>query len=134
LQGELSDIPVASPLEDTLAKVGSVATRVSLQGTLDEPSCTLWSNLGPAVAEAMDRALQKAGDEQAQASLAEARRQVDERLAILDRQLTDERAKLAAQLTGLSDQLETIASRPEPHERISAEEIGRRLPEQSLFR
>jgi uncharacterized protein (TIGR03545 family) len=134
LQGELSDVPLAAPLETTLGKVNSVATRVSLQGTLDEPSCTLWSNLGPALAEAMDRAVQSAGNERSEQLLAEARRQVDERLAHLERQLAEERVKLGSQLANAARHLETIAQRQESRERISGEQLGRRLPTDSLIR
>jgi hypothetical protein len=134
LQGNLSDVPLAAPLGATLGRVNSIATRLSLRGTLDEPSCRLWSNLGPALAEAMDRAVQAAGDDRAEAVLADARRQVDERLAKLDRQLSEERSSFTSQFAGAADQLETIARRQASRERISAEQLGRRLPKNSLFR
>lgn len=132
--GELAEVPLAAPLQATLGNVNSVATRLTLEGTLDEPSCTLWSNLGPAVAEALERAWQRTGDEQAQALLVNARRAVDEQLADRERQLAAERTKLAAQLTSALRQVENIASRQTPPERISVDQLGRRLPENSLFR
>ncbi len=132
--GDLRDMPLESSLNAALSEVSSLATRVSLGGTIDRPSCTMWSNLGPAVAEALDRAVQRYGDERAQVVLAEARRQVDERLAALDRQIADEQAKFAAKTTGIPDRIETIAQRHARRERLSVEQLGRRLPSNSLFR
>jgi uncharacterized protein (TIGR03545 family) len=134
LQGALADIPLVAPLQATLGKLNSVATRVSLHGTLDDPSCTLWSNLGPAVAEAMARAVRRAGEERVRAVLADTRRAVDERLTDLERQFAEQRTSFAAELAGVGTQLDTIARRQTSRERISADQLGRRLPENSLFR
>ncbi len=134
LQGESSGARLAAPMQEVLGGTKSVVTRVALQGTLERPSCTLWSNLGPAVAEAMEYALHKVGDEHARAALANARRQVDERLAELERQFVDEQSKLASRWRELNGQLEAIAGRQTPNGRISAERLGRQLPERSHFR
>ncbi|MCI0334950.1 MAG: hypothetical protein L0228_17220 [Planctomycetes bacterium] len=132
--GDLNDMPLEASLNATLSEVSSLATRVSLGGTIDRPSCTMWSNLGPAVAEALQRAVQRHSDERAQVILAEARRQVDEQLAGLDRQVADEQAKFASKMTGIPDRIETIAQRQTRRERLSVEQFGRRLPSNSLFR
>jgi uncharacterized protein (TIGR03545 family) len=134
LQGELSAVPLANLLQTSLGQTNSVVTRVSLKGTLGKPSCTLWCNLGPVVAEAMDRAVRAAGEARSRDLVAEARRHVDERLAGLERQFADERTKIAAQLIVASDRLETIARAQKPGLRIQVEQLGRRLPENSLFR
>jgi hypothetical protein len=82
----------------------------------------------------MDRANETAGDARAEALLADARRHVDERLARLERELTEERVKIASQLASAGRELETIAQQPTSKGRITAEQLGRRLPEKSLFR
>jgi hypothetical protein len=134
LQGALANLPLAEPLESTLGKVKSLATRVSLDGTLRDPTCVLWSNLGPAVAEAIEHAVTKASQEYARARLAERRRKIDEQLTYVERQLAEERAKLATQLAGIAKELDSVAQRRASRERLSVEQIGHRLPEQSLFR
>jgi hypothetical protein len=132
--GELSDVPLAKPLQAALSDVNSVATHVTLQGTVDEPVCTLWSNLGPAVAEAMERALDRGRDEYAVAVLAESRRQVDERLAALERQVAEQQQKFAIAMGNLPQRLDTLAREQTRRERISVERLGRVLPDNSLFR
>jgi hypothetical protein len=134
LGGELCDVPLAAPLDATLGQVNSIATRISIGGTLERPTCTLWSNLGPAVAEAFERSLRSAGDEHAHTQLAEARRRVDERLAVLERRASDEQATIAAQLAGVTTLLNSMAAQQSPRKRISVEQLGRRLPASSLFR
>ena len=52
---------LSAAMSDTLGSVNSIATRISWAGTLNEPTCTLWSNLGAAVAEAMQRAVRRDG-------------------------------------------------------------------------
>jgi hypothetical protein len=132
--GELSDVPVASALKETLSEIDALATRISLSGTLREPTCSLWSNLGPAVAEAMHGAQDRGSDEHARAMLAGAQRQVDERLAGLERQVSEQQTRLHALMTSASDTLETIAGGPTSSTRISHEQLGLRLPTGSLFR
>ena len=92
--GELVDVPIAGALEESLGRIDSLATRVSLGGTLAEPNCTLWSNLGSAVAEAMERAVQRAGGLHARALMVDAGNQVDEQLTLIERQMTDQQARL----------------------------------------
>jgi uncharacterized protein (TIGR03545 family) len=132
--GKLSNTALGKSLSENLGEVSSLATRVSITGTLDQPSCTLWSNLGPAVAEAMDRAVEDLADAQARDALAEARRQVDEHLANLERQIADHQAKLAATLGNMPPRIDRIAHHQTRRERISVEQAGRRLPNNSLFR
>jgi hypothetical protein len=125
---------LTTALDDTLGSVGSIATRLSLSGTLDQPTCDLQSNLGAAVAQAVQRAVRRTGDQHARALLAEAGRRVDERLAEVDRQLAERQAQFATKSPVIIARLQKIATKDEPQHRISAERIGRRLPENSLFR
>jgi uncharacterized protein (TIGR03545 family) len=134
LTGQLSDVPLVAALEATLADLNALAMRVSLSGTLSEPTCTLWSNLGTAVAEAVDRAMRRAGDEHAERLVTRARRQIDERLAGLEQQIQSQRNELAAETTAATGELERVAAQQSPAPRLSHERLGRRLPEGSLFR
>ncbi len=134
LEGHLGLMRLSAALQDTLGDVHSFATRLSIRGTLAEPTCTLWSNLGPAVAESMDRALVRAADKHCRELLANAQRNVDERLAQLDRQIADSRSELLPQLATLSARLEQIANQQSTPPRLNPEYLGRRLPSNSLFR
>jgi uncharacterized protein (TIGR03545 family) len=134
MHGELRDVRLVEPLAATLGKVDSFATRVAVRGTLEEPSCTLWSNLGPAVAEALHRAQRQAAGAHAEAVLADVRRRVDERLADSERQFAQARAKVAADLTGLARQVDAIARREKSGGRIAVERLGGRLSSGALSR
>jgi len=125
---------LTAALDDTLGSVGSIATRLTLSGTVDHPTCELQSNLGAAVAQAMQRAVRRTGDQHARALLAEAGRRVDERLAEVDRQLAERQSQFATKSTVITARLQKIANKDEPQHRMSAERIGRRLPDNSLFR
>jgi uncharacterized protein (TIGR03545 family) len=132
--GELANVPIAAALGETLGRIDSLATRASVGGTLSEPTCTLWSNLGPAVAEAMERALERARGEHARQTLAEAGQQVDERLTTIERQMSEQQTRWSARFAEVRGQLQTIAAGEAPRGRISPERLGRRLPGSSLFR
>ncbi len=119
---------------ETLGRVNSVATRVSLGGTLSEPTCSLWSNLGVAVAEAMERGLRRTSGPHARTLLAEADRRVDERLANVDRQIAELQSRFASSSSDMTARLQKIALTETPRYRISAEHGGRWLPNNSLFR
>jgi uncharacterized protein (TIGR03545 family) len=126
--------PLSAAMHETLGGVNSIATRLTLGGTLDQPTCTLWSNLGAAVAEAMRRALDRAEGQHARALLVEAGRRVDERLAGVDRQMAEKQSRIATRTNAITARLQRIASQETPRYRISAGQGGRRLPENSLFR
>jgi uncharacterized protein (TIGR03545 family) len=134
LHGNLSTVPLAAALNQTLQKANGLTLRIALSGTLAEPKCTLWSNLGPAVAEAMELALQRAAVDRSQQLLARAQRQVDEQLAALERTATQQHATLTGQMRGAAGELEKIASQQSAPRRLSHEQLGRRLPRNSLFR
>jgi uncharacterized protein (TIGR03545 family) len=134
LTGQLSDVPLLAALEGTLADLNALAMRVSLGGTLQEPTCTMWSNLGTAVAEAVDRATRRAGDDHAQRLISRARRQIDERLAGLEQQVQAQRNELTAETTAATGELERVAAQQLPAPRLTHERLGHRLPEGSLFR
>jgi len=134
LHGELAKVPLVAPLQATLGELKSVATRLSIQGSLEKPSCSLWSNLGPATAEALARALERATNERVQLTLAEARRHVDERLAVVERQMADERQQIASQVKNANDRLEAIALQPTKLQRLSVERLGRQHPKAAFVR
>jgi hypothetical protein len=134
VSGAEQKLPMGEVLGESLGKVNSLATRISLDGTLEQPTCTLWSNLGPAVAEALGSGMQRHAEAHASAVLAEAKQQVDERLAELERQLADHRANLAIKTASMSQRIDTIARVHARRERISAEQVGRRLPTTSILR
>jgi len=133
---ELDRFQVVEALEDSLRDVHTVATRVSLSGTLDRPQFELWSNLGPAVAEAMNHTVEKVAMTYARQALAESQQRVDEKLAELDRQIADEQATLKPQLTASTDALKQLVGgrNGDTKNRLSLEQFGQQLPANSLFR
>jgi uncharacterized protein (TIGR03545 family) len=131
---DFANVPITSPLGETLGHIDSLATRISLGGTLDKPTCRLWSNLGSAVAEAMERAVQRAGGQHTRALLADAGKQVDERLTSVERQMTEQQTRWAQRIVGARAELQNVAANERPGDRISSERVGRRLPTTSLFR
>ena len=131
---ELEQVRMAAALEDSLSDVHSVASRISIRGTIDEPQWELWSNLGPAVAEALDHALARTTQIRAKQVLADAQQRVDERLTQLDRQTSDAQTALEQQLAGTAGTLDDLAERKDDDERLSQEQLGQRLPANSLFR
>ncbi|MCC7476378.1 MAG: hypothetical protein IT425_13370 [Pirellulales bacterium] len=131
---KLADEAIASSLEESLARVDSLATRITLGGTLTQPRCTVWSTLGPAVAEAIQHAAGKAGNEHRRALLVEAGKQVDERLTLIERQMTDLQSSHQSRIADLAARLQPLASSAVPRDRLSPERLGRRLPNNSLFR
>jgi uncharacterized protein (TIGR03545 family) len=134
LYGNLSTVPLAAALSHTLQKAHGLSLRIALSGSLAEPNCTLWSNLGPAMAEAMELALNRAAVDRSRQLLARAQRQVDEQLAALERTATQQHAQLITQMTGATGNLERIALQHSARPRLSHEQLGRRLPANSLFR
>ncbi|MEM8865114.1 MAG: TIGR03545 family protein [Planctomycetota bacterium] len=102
--------PLRDALASNLKKLPTIATRVDLAGTLDEPEFNLWSNLGPAVAQAMESALQNTIDTQTDRLLAASRAEVDEQLAKLDGELAAAQAKLQPALAGPADAIKQVAA------------------------
>jgi hypothetical protein len=134
LHGNLRNVPLAAALSETLQKADGLTLRIALSGTLAEPQCTLWSSIGPAVAEAMEIALLRAAHDRSLQLLAQAERQVDEQLADLERTATQQHANLMAQMSSATDEVEKIANQQSAPRRLSHEQLGRRLPTNSLFR
>lgn len=132
--GDFGNVPIADALGDTIGRIDSLATRVSLGGTLANPTCKLWSNLGPAVAEAMERAVQRAGGQHSRTLLVDAGKRVDERLTDVERQMTEQQTRWLSRITVVRAQLQSVAKSEMPGDRISTERLGRRLPANSLFR
>jgi uncharacterized protein (TIGR03545 family) len=134
LAGHDAVSPIGESLQNSLGRLDSLATRVSLSGTIHEPKCALWSTLGSAVAEAMKQGYQRQADAFARDVLADAHRQVDERLAELERQTAEEREKFAVTTVGMSQRIDSIARSHTRRERMSAEQAGRPLPTTSILR
>lgn len=134
LGGGFASSMMENSLGESLSQAGAFATRISLEGTLDQPGYKLWSNLGTAVAEALDGAVQQHGEEHARTMLAEARQTMDEELACLEREIAEHQAKFARSTSSMPQRLEAIAKFQSHSERLSAEQPGRRLPDTSLFR
>jgi uncharacterized protein (TIGR03545 family) len=132
--GQLSNVPLAALLQETLSDIDQIAIRVSLTGTLDEPRAALWSNAGTTVAAAIESAVRRAAEQRAQALLVSAQRRIDEQFATLDRLANQQQAELQVLLSTANRELQKIAGQHSPDGRISHEQLGRRLPAGSLFR
>ncbi|HEY4234717.1 MAG TPA: TIGR03545 family protein [Lacipirellulaceae bacterium] len=130
---ELARFQVVDALDESLRDIHSVATRISLGGTLEQPKFELWSNLGPAVAEAMNGSIEKATANYAHRALAASQQQVDEKLADLDRQIAEQQAALKPQLSASTDALKQLVG-GERLERVSMEQPGQQLPASSMFK
>jgi uncharacterized protein (TIGR03545 family) len=134
LAGALYDVPIAGALEETLGRVDTLATRMTLGGTLAQPTCSLWSNLGPATAEAIERALDRASGQQGRALMVAAGQHVDERLTGVERQMVEQQSRWAHRVADVRAQLRNVAANEEQPDRLSPERLGRSLPSNSLFR
>lgn len=120
-------------LGSELKVVESVETRISLSGTLEHPQCQVWSSLGPAVAEALNRALVDTTAAQTRQILSESHHRVDERLAELDRKIAEAQATFEPQIEDVTDSLDQL-SKKIAGQRVSVDQIGRRLTNDSLVR
>jgi len=134
LSGELARLHVDRELQKTLSDVRSLATRITLSGTLDEPKCRIRSNLGPAAAEAMNRALARTVAGYTRDLLALSQERVNRRLAEFDRQLAATQDELHPQLVSSASVLDQLTTGADPGHRLTVEHLGRLLPADSLFR
>jgi len=131
--GELARHDFDVELAQSLAEIQSVKTRVRIGGSLDEPKCEIWSNIGPAVAKACERAVEGAAARFSDELLAESHERVDQSLAALGEQISDAQSLLEPQLADTVDHLDQLAKKTSG-ERLSIDQLGRRLPADSLFR
>jgi uncharacterized protein (TIGR03545 family) len=129
----LDAVPLETHLQDTLGTVGGFATRLSLSGTVDEPRCSLWSNLGPAASAAFDVAVERARADRARTLTLVAQRRVDEQLARIERQFSEGQSSLVADMATASGNLQKLATQCTEPQRLNIERLGR-LPAHSLFR
>lgn len=132
--GGFGDPAINATLADSLGHIESFATRVTLGGTLAEPKCSIWSNLGSAAAEAMERATQRAGSQHARSLMVSAGRHGDEQLTVVERQMTEQQTKWKSAFAATSAELQGAIADDKPADRISTDRLGRRLPNNSLFR
>jgi uncharacterized protein (TIGR03545 family) len=130
---ELAHVPIGEGLTDSLGRVNSLATRVSLGGTLAEPTCTLWSNVGPAVAEAVERAVNRASGPCASQRLVEAEQHVDEQLATVERQMSEQQTRWSALVSTARQNLQQLATDETNPNRFTPARVGR-LPSDSRLR
>jgi uncharacterized protein (TIGR03545 family) len=121
-------------VNESLRKLNSLATRISLSGTLDAPELHMWSSLGPAMAEAMARALEDAVTAKTDELLAESQVRIDENLAGLESLIAKRQAELNTQLDVPREQLKQLVAGFVGEHGLSLEQLGRRLPVNSLFR
>jgi hypothetical protein len=82
----------------------------------------------------MDRAVDKTADAHAGRLLAASQQRIDEQFAQIDRQIAERQATLDPQLSGSNDTLRDLANHFDHGRKLSLEQLGRRLPENSLFR
>ncbi len=130
---DFAHVPLASPLQQTLGDLDSIAMRYSLRGTLAKPQYTVWSSIGPAAAKAVDLAITRAAADHADQVTAEMQQRGDERLAQLDRKIADGQAQLLPRLAACGSQLSSLAAQYATPARLDADHLGR-LPNGSLFR
>ena len=121
-------------MNETLDQLDALKMNVTLGGTLDQPEWQLWSNLGPAVADALGRALDRAVEMKTDELLARSQQRIDEQLATLERRLADRQATLAPDLQRATDQIKQMVDHFTRGRGLSLDQLGRRLPAQSLFR
>jgi uncharacterized protein (TIGR03545 family) len=125
---------INATVAESLGHIESFATRVTLGGTLAEPKCTLWSNLGSAAAESMERAVQRAGSQHARSMMVTAGKRGDEQLTVVERQMTEQQTKWKTVFAATSADLQSAIADDKPADRLTTERLGRRLPNNSLFR
>lgn len=101
--------PLEQALTATLSRLPKLTTQVDLTGTLDKPSWKLRSNLGPAVAEAMQVALRRTVDAQTDQLLAASQAEVNEQLANFEQELNQAVRRVTPKLNGPANSLKQIA-------------------------
>ncbi len=124
--GPVSGAVLADAVDQSLGKLDRLATRVTLSGTLDEPKWRVWSTLGPAMAEAVDRAVAGVVKQQTDRLASEAQKRVDAQLARLDLQLAAARDKATAAIDEPVQELEKLIAE------TSQKALGNALPVQQL--
>jgi hypothetical protein len=82
----------------------------------------------------MKHAVERVGGQHARLVLASAGKNVDERLARVERQMSEQQARLAATIATAANRLQNVASSEAPRYRISPDRLGRKLPHNSLLR
>jgi uncharacterized protein (TIGR03545 family) len=106
--GEFGD-RLRGAIAESLANLPQAATRVTLGGTVKRPSVKLWSTLGPAVAESMQRSVNRLVTAEAERVAAGARAKIDAKVAALDAKLAEATAGATAELAGPRDLIGQLA-------------------------
>ncbi|QDU90539.1 hypothetical protein Pla175_39450 [Pirellulimonas nuda] len=124
--GPVSGRVLTGAVDQSLGRLDKLVTRVTLTGTLDEPKWEVWSTLGPAVAEAVDRAVAGVVQQQTDRLAGEAQKQVDAQLQKLDSQLAAARDKATAAIDEPVKKLEQLVAE------TTQKALGNALPVQQL--
>lgn len=103
---------LAAALSSSLEGVDDVSTRVSLGGTLDRPRIGLKSDLGPAVAAAVQGAARQIAADQVERSLAQARGRLNAQLREVDGVLASATRELSAEMSGPAAVLQRLVAAP----------------------
>ncbi|MGL4513229.1 MAG: TIGR03545 family protein [Lacipirellulaceae bacterium] len=96
-------------IAESMADLPQAATRVTLGGTVKRPTVKLWSTLGPAVAESMQRSVNRLVEGEAERVAAGARAKIDEKVAALDAKLAEATAGATAELAAPRDLIGQLA-------------------------
>ncbi len=124
-QSQDAKAPLRRALAANLNRMGRVETRIDLSGEIDRPNWKITSNLGPAVAEALQVALRDTVDQHTEQLLADSKREVDAQLQKFDQEIAAATARLTPALEGPGDLLQAIAGAAPTQAPLN--QLGRRL-------
>lgn len=122
-----------------VAAVSKPATRITLSGSLDQPKMAVWSTLGTAVAESLQKAAVGVAQAEAETRLTDASKLVEKEMAALDVLLAQATERLNREIDGPKGEIEQLASNWLGKQLgvggFSLEKLGKRLPAAgSLFK
>jgi uncharacterized protein (TIGR03545 family) len=123
---------LAASLREALAAIRAVEVVADLSGTIDEPAWRLRSDLGPQLAEAMNRLLEREVAARCEELAALAERTVDEELSRFQQFVDSRQQALSAKLNLSSDQLRQL--REIGGDRLPIDKVLGKLPRVDLPR
>lgn len=117
---------------DQVASLKKPATRVTLSGSLDDPKMAIWSTLGPAVAESLEKAATEVARAEVEGRVAQMKGRVASEMRVLDDLLANATGRLAAEIDAPQQEIQKLASRWIGDQlgrgTFSFEQLGKRLP------
>ena len=125
---------IASQVSARLSNTPKVSTQVLLGGTLDNPRLKLKSNLGSAVAQALNKSVQSIAAAETERLIAEANGRINQRVALLDNLTYSATQELASQLGGPQREIDALAADLLRGGSFPTWRIGDALPAGSLFK